>query len=115
MEVGGEVETVAAMITTMGMGIAMTRPKAKAKERRESQVRTRMNANRSIRARKMDETRTMDYCDYDKDTSKAGTCIWREREDKPRCRHRVNAAPLRHYMHIGHEETQAKMRIAFGG
>jgi hypothetical protein len=72
-----------------------------------------MNANRSIRARRTDETRAIDCSNYDIDTSKATTCIWREREDTVvtgSMRRRSDTTCIH-----GMERQQAKMSIALGG
>jgi hypothetical protein len=109
-------ETVTVTITTMEMGIAVTNRRARAKGRRGSQVRTRMSANRSIRARRTDETRAMD-CGNNHD-------IYASRPrpaqgEEGRMNHTVVTWSMQRRSDItcihGMERQQAKMNIALGG
>jgi hypothetical protein len=112
----GRDETVTVMITTMEMGIVVTNRRAKAKGRRGSQVRTRMSANRSIRARRMDETRAMDCGNnHDIDASRPRLA----QGEKGRMNHTVVTWSMHRRSDItcihGMERQQAKMSIALGG
>jgi hypothetical protein len=115
--VGVKDETAMATITTMEMGIAATMPRAKAKGKRGSQVQTRMNANRSIRARRMDETRAMD-CDNNHNHNIDASRPRPAHGEKGRINHTVVRGSmrrrLRHHMHTRHGETTGKDVIALG-